>query len=395
MTDDNFNEFDFETRAVRSGQQRSPNREHAEPIYPTSSYVFDTAAQAARVFSGDESGYIYSRFTNPTVKNFEQRLASLENGECCVATSSGMSAIYSTCMALLESGDHIVSSRSIFGSITILFDQFLSKFGIQVNYVPLTDVDAWEKAIKPNTRILFLETPSNPLTEVVDIRAIADLANKHNCILMVDNVLATPALQQPLTMGADIVVHSATKYIDGQGRCLGGAVIGNQKLVGEDVFGFLRTTGPSMSPFNAWVFLKGLETLKIRMDAHCRNAMELAKWLEQHPKVTKVYYPGLESHPGHKLAKRQMTNFGGLLSFEVTGGKKAAWQVMDACRILSITANLGDTKTTLTHPATTTHGRLSDDQREIAGISQSLVRVAVGLESIEDIKQDIARGLEG
>ncbi len=395
MTDNEFDEFDFETRAVRSGQQRSSNREHAEPIYPTSSYVFDTAAQAARVFSGDESGYIYSRFTNPTVKNFEQRLASLENGECCVATASGMAAIYATCMALLESGDHIVSSRSIFGSITILFDQFLSKFGITVDYVPLTDIDAWERAIKPDTRLLFLETPSNPLTEMVDIRAIADLAGRHNCILVVDNVLATPALQKPLTMGADIVVHSATKYIDGQGRCLGGAVVGNNKLVGEDVYGFLRTTGPSMSPFNAWVFLKGLETLKIRMDAHCRGALELALWLEQHPKVSRVYYPGLESHPGHKLAKRQMTDFGGLLSFEVTGGKKAAWKVMDATRILSITANLGDTKTTLTHPATTTHGRLTDDQRDIAGISQSLIRVAVGLESIEDIKQDLARGLEG
>ncbi len=394
MNDDIFSEFDFETRAVRSGQHRTSNREHAEPIYPTSSYVFETAGQAASVFSGDESGYIYSRFTNPTVENFEQRLASLEEGERCVATASGMSAIYSTCMAILESGDHIVSSRSIFGSIVILFDQFLSKFDIQVSYVPLTDLEAWERAIKPNTRLLFLETPSNPLTEMVDISVIAELANRHNCILVVDNVLATPALQKPLTMGADIVIHSATKYIDGQGRCLGGAVVGSQELVGDDVFGFLRTAGPSMSPFNAWVFLKGLETLKVRMDAHCRSAMQLASWLELHPQVARVYYPGLESHPDHKLAKQQMSDFGGLLSFEVKGGKEAAWRVMDATKMLSITANLGDTKTTITHPATTTHGRLNDDQREIAGIKQSLIRVAVGLESIDDIKQDLARGLE-
>ncbi len=390
---DDLNDWAVATLAVRAGQVRTPEHEHAEPIFPTSSYVFDSAAQAAARFSGDEPGNIYSRFTNPTVRTFEQRLAAMEGGECCVATSSGMAAILSTCMGLLQSGDHIVSSNAIFGTSVILFNKFMSPFGVETSYAPLTDLDAWRKAIKPNTRFLFLETPSNPLTEVADIAALAALAHEHDCLLVVDNCLCTPALQQPLKLGADIVIHSATKYIDGQGRCIGGAVVGNKELVGEKVFGFLRTAGPTMSPFNAWVFLKGLETLSIRMQAHSRNALALAKFLQQHDNVTAVHFPGLETHPQHDLACIQQSDFGGVLSFEVKGGKEAAWKVIDATRLLSITANLGDAKTTITHPATTTHGRLTDEERAQAGISDGLIRVAVGLEDIEDIKADLGRGL--
>jgi O-succinylhomoserine sulfhydrylase len=386
-------EWGFDTLAVRAGQQRTAEHEHAEPIFPTSSYVFDSAAQAAARFKGDEPGNIYSRFTNPTVRTFERRLAALENGEACVATSSGMAAILSTCMALLKSGDHIVSSRAIFGSTVVLFNKYITPFGVDVSYVPLTDLDAWRKAIRKETRILFLETPSNPLTEVADITALAQLAKEHDCLLVVDNCFCTPALQQPLALGADIVIHSATKYIDGQGRCVGGAVVGNKELVGEGVYGFLRTAGPTMSPFNAWVFLKGLETLHLRMKAHSANALQLAQFLDQHPAVDKVYYPGLESHPQHALATRQQSGYGGVLAFEVKGGRQAAWKVIDNTHLLSITANLGDAKTTITHPATTTHGRLSEAEREEAGIKDGLVRIAVGLEDIEDIKTDLQRGL--
>ena len=393
MHDDELNDWAVATLAVRAGQQRTAEHEHAEPIFPTSSYVFDSAAQAAARFRGDEPGNIYSRFTNPTVRTFEQRLAAMEGGEACVATSSGMAAILSTCMGLLQSGDHIVSSNAIFGTSVILFNKFLTPFGVETSYVPLTDLDAWRNAIKANTRLLFLETPSNPLTEVADIPALAALAHEHGCLLVVDNCLCTPVLQQPLKLGADIVIHSATKYIDGQGRCIGGAVVGNKELVGEKVFGFLRTAGPSMSPFNAWVFLKGLETLSIRMQAHSRNALSLAQFLQQHENVTAVHFPGLTSHPQHELAKIQQSDFGGVLSFEVKGGKAAAWKVIDATRLLSITANLGDAKSTITHPATTTHGRLTDEERAEAGISDGLIRIAVGLEDIEDIKADIARGL--
>lgn len=383
----------FETLAVRAGQQRTGEHEHAEPIFPTSSYVFDSAADAAARFSGERPGNIYSRFTNPTVRTFEERLAALEGGERCVATASGMSAIYAACAGLLSAGDHIVSSRSIFGSTTLLFNNFLKKFGIETSFVAQHDVDAWERAIRPETRLLFLETPSNPLTEIADISALAELAHAHDCLLVVDNCFCTPALQRPLALGADIVVHSATKYLDGQGRCIGGAVVGSDAVVGEGVYGFLRTCGPSMSPFNAWVFLKGLETLSLRMRAHCESAQQLAEWLQDQPQVSRVYYPGLASHPQHDLASSQQQGFGGIVSFELTGGQTAAWQAIDATRLCSITANLGDTKTTITHPATTTHGRLTTEQLAEAGIADGLVRVAVGLENIDDLREDLARGL--
>jgi O-succinylhomoserine sulfhydrylase len=390
---ENDSNWAFDTLAVRAGQVRTPEHEHAEPIFPTSSYVFDSAAQAAARFRGDEPGNIYSRFTNPTVRTFERRLAALEGAECCVATSSGMAAILSTCMGLLKSGDHIVSSNAIFGSTVVLFNKYLMPFGVDVSYVPLTDLDAWQRALRSGTRLLFLETPSNPLTEVADIAALADLAHTHNCLLVVDNCLCTPALQQPLSLGADIVIHSATKYLDGQGRCVGGAVLGNKELVGEGVYGFLRTAGPSMSPFNAWVFLKGLETLHLRMKAHSDNALQLARYLEAHEAVSRVYYPGLESHPQHALACHQQHGHSGVLSFDVKGGQAAAWKLIDSTRLVSITANLGDTKTTITHPATTTHGRLTVEERAKAGIGDGLVRIAVGLEDIEDIKADLDRGL--
>lgn len=386
-------EWAFATQAVRAGQTRTHEQEHSEPIFPTSSFVFASAAEAAARFSGEIPGNIYSRFTNPTVRMFEQRLARLEGGECCVATASGMAAILSTCLGLLKTGDHIVSSRSIFGTTTVLFTNFMAKLGIETTFVELSDLQAWDNAIQKNTRLLFLETPSNPLTELVDIKALADIAHQHDCLLAVDNCFCTPALQQPIKFGADIVIHSATKYIDGQGRCMGGAVIGTEEVVGKDVYGFLRSAGPTMSAFNAWVFLKGLETLSIRMQAHSRSALQLAQWLEQQPQVARVYYPGLASHPQHALAKSQQSDFGGLLSFELNGGKDAGWALIDATQICSITANLGDTKTTITHPATTTHGRLTPEQREESGIADGLIRVAVGLEDIDDLKADLARGM--
>ncbi len=384
----------FETLAVRAGQVRTQEGEQSEPIFPTSSFTFDSAAEAAARFSGDSPGNIYSRFTNPTVRTFEQRLAALEGGESCVATASGMAAILSACMALLQAGDHVVCSRSVFGTTIVLFNTYFTKFGVEVDYVDLDDLSAWEAAVKPNTRLFFLETPSNPLTQLVDIQALADVAHGHEVLLVVDNCFCTPALQQPLSLGADLVVHSATKYLDGQGRCIGGAVVGDSERVGKEVYGFLRTAGPTMSPFNAWVFLKGLETLSLRMRAHSENALALAQWLEAHPQVERVHYPGLASHPQHALAKRQQRGFGGLLSFELKGGKDDAWQVVDATRIVSITANLGDTKTTVTHPATTTHGRLTPEQRQAAGISDGLIRISVGLEHIDDLKADLARGLD-
>ena len=386
-------EYGFSTRGVRHGQVRTHENEHSEVIFPTSSYVFSSAAEAAARFSGEKPGNIYSRFTNPTVRTFEDRLASLEGAECCVATASGMSAITATIIGLLKTGDHIVSSRSIFGTTTVLLNNIIAKLGIETTFVELSDLSAWEAAIKPETKLLFLETPSNPLTELVDIAALAEISHKHGCLLAVDNCFCTPALQQPIALGADIVIHSATKYIDGQGRCMGGAVCGTKDVVGEGVYGFLRSAGPTMSAFNAWVFLKGLETLKLRMHAHSAAALELAQWLEQQPEVERVYYPGLESHPQHALAKKQQSGFGGLLSFELKGGKKEGWRLIDATKLLSITANLGDTKSTITHPATTTHGRLTPEQRAEAGISDGLIRVAVGLEDIEDIKADLLRGM--
>jgi len=386
-------DYKFDTLAVRAGQVRTAEGEHCEPVFTTSSYVFSSAAQAAARFSDEEPGNIYSRFTNPTVRTFEQRLAAMEGADSCVATASGMSAILSTCLGLLGSGDHIVSSRSIFGSTTMLFTNFLEKLGIKTSFVNLTDIDDWAAAIRPETRFLFLETPSNPLTEMADIAQLAELAHQNDALLVVDNCFCTPALQRPIGLGADIVIHSATKFLDGQGRCVGGAVVGPKDIVGEKVFGFLRTAGPAMSPFNAWVFLKGLETLSLRMKAHSENALALAKWLEQQAMVKRVFYPGLKSHGQHELACRQQSGFGGLLSFELKGGKEAGWKLIDATRLISITANLGDTKSTITHPASTTHNRLTLQQREQAGIADGLIRIAVGLEDIEDLKNDLCRGL--
>ena len=382
----------FDTLAVRAGQHRSPEAEHGEPLFFTSSYVFRSAADAAARFAGDVPGNVYSRYTNPTVRAFEERIAALEGAEQAVATSSGMSAILASVMALCSAGDHILVSRSVFGATVTLFEKYFKRFGIQVDYVPLTDLTAWEQAFKPNTKLLFVESPSNPLAELVDISALAELAHAKAAWLIVDNCFCTPVLQKPLALGADIVIHSATKFIDGQGRCLGGVVAGRAEQM-KEVLGFLRTAGPTMSPFNAWVFLKGLETLRIRMQAHCASAQTLAQWLEQQPTVSRVYYAGLASHPQHELAKRQQAGFGAVVSFEVVGGKDAAWRFIDATRLISITANLGDTKTTITHPATTTHGRLSPQDRAAAGISHSLIRLAIGLEDVADLQADLARGL--
>jgi O-succinylhomoserine sulfhydrylase len=388
-------QYGSNTNAVRAGQVRSAEGEHSEPIVTTSSFVFKDAAEAAARFSGDAPGNIYSRFTNPTVRTFEERLAALEGAERCVATSSGMSAILSTCMALLKSGDHIVASRSIFGTTVGLFDNILSKFGLSTTFVELIDYAAWEAAIGSGTKMLFLETPSNPLTEIADISRLAEIAHSKGCLLVVDNCFCTPALQQPFSLGADIVIHSATKYLDGQGRCIGGAVLGSDELLAEDVVGFLRTAGTTMSPFNAWVFLKGLETLHLRMKTHCENALAVAEWLEQQPKVTRIYYPGLTSHPQHDLAKTQQSGFGGVLSFEVEGGQQAAWNIVDSTSLFSITANLGDAKSTITHPATTTHHRLTDEQRVQAGINDGLIRLSIGFEDISDLTRDLAAGLSG
>ena len=382
----------LDTLAVRAGQRRSMEGEHSEAIYTTSSYVFANAAEAAARFSGEQPGNVYSRYTNPTVRTFEDRIAALEGAEQAVATSSGMAAILSTCLALLKSGDHIVCSRSVFGTTTVLLNKFLGKFGVETSVVPLTDISAWEAAIRPETKLLFLETPSNPLCEVGDLAALSALAKRHNVLLVVDNCFCTPALQRPLSLGADIVIHSATKYLDGQGRCMGGVALGRSELM-DEVLGFVRSAGPTMSPFNAWVFLKGLETLRLRMEAHSASALKLARWLDEQSTVETVFYTGLENHPGHELAAQQQSGFGGVLSFRVVGGREQAWQVIDSTRILSLTANLGDAKTTIVHPATTTHGRLSAEDKAASGITENLIRIAVGLEAIEDIKADLQRGL--
>ena len=385
--------WEFETLAVRSGHVRTAEGEHSEAIFPTSSFVFGSAAEAAARFGGTQPGNIYARFTNPTVRYFQERLAALEGAESCVATSSGMSAILAVMLGLLKAGDHVVCSRSVFGTTTLLLQNIIGKFGVTFSFVELTDMAAWEAALQPNTRLLFVETPANPLTEIVDIRELADLTHRHGSLLVVDNCFCTPALQRPLELGADIVVHSATKYLDGQGRALGGAVLGDKERVGKDVYGILRNGGITMSPFNAWIFLKGLETLSLRMKAHCDNAMQLAQWLTTHPNIAAVHYPGLVSHPQHELAQRQQSGFGGIVSFVVNGGQEAAWKVIDATQMLSITANLGDAKSTITHPATTTHGRLTPEQKATAGIADGLIRVSVGLEHIRDIQRDLARGL--
>jgi len=382
-----------ETLAVHAGTARSQFGEHSEALFLTSSFVFENAAQAAARFIGEQPGNIYSRFTNPTVTMFEERLAALEGAEQCIATASGMSAILACVMGVLKAGDHVVASRSLFGASVNLFNNIIKKFGVETTYVSAADVAEWKAAVRPNTRLFFLETPSNPLTEISDIAAIAAVAKQCGALLAVDNCFCTPILQRPLELGADIVIHSATKYIDGQGRALGGAVLGSRKNL-ENVYGFLRTAGPTMSAFNAWVFLKGLETLKLRMEAHSANALQLASWLEAQPNVSRVYYPGLPSHSQHKLAMKQQKTGGGIVSFEVKGGKDTAWRVIDSTRLLSITANLGDTKTTITHPATTTHARITPEARAAAGITDGLIRIAVGLEAVVDIQNDLVRGLE-
>ena len=388
-----MSDYQLATLAVRAGQVRTEEGEHSEPIFTTSSYVFRNAAEAAARFAETAKGNIYSRFTNPTVRCFEERLAAMEGGAACVATGSGMAAILATCMALMKAGDHIVCSDSVFGSTIALINRYLVKFGVEVTYVPPHDNEAWRRAIRPKTRLFFLETPSNPLSLIADIRAIADIAHERGVLLAVDNCFCTPALQRPLDHGADLVIHSATKFLDGQGRCVGGAVVGNAELVGKEIFGFIRSAGPSMSPFNAWVFLKGLETLELRMHAHSAAASSIATWLERQPGILKVFYGGLASHPQRALAQRQQTGFGGIVAFEVANGREGAWSFIDATRLLSITANLGDTKTTITHPASTTHSRITPAERERAGISEGLLRVSVGLEHVEDLKRDLELGL--
>jgi O-succinylhomoserine sulfhydrylase len=390
MSDD----FELETLALHTGIHRSQFNEHSEALFLTSSFVFDSAAQAAARFSDAEPGNIYSRFTNPTVTAFQERLAALEGAEACVATSSGMSAILACTMGLLRAGDHIVASRSLFGATVSLFNNILKRFNIETTFVSATDVSAWEAAVRPATRLLFMETPSNPLTEISDIAALAAVAKKAGAWLAVDNCFCSPALQRPLELGADLVIHSATKYLEGQGRVLGGAVLGKRDLLMDGgIFGFLRTAGPSLSPFNAWVILKGMETLNLRMERHSKNALEIARWLEAQPDVARVHYPGLPSHPQYELAGRQQKTGGGIVSFELKKGREAAWRVVDSVRMISITANLGDAKSTLTHPATTTHGRISQENRDAAGITEGLLRIAVGLEAVKDIKADLARGL--
>jgi O-succinylhomoserine sulfhydrylase len=386
-------EYQLETLAVRGGIERSQFGEHSEALYLTSSFVFKSAAQAAARFSNQEPGNIYSRFTNPTVHVFEERLAAMENAECCVATASGMSAILSCVMGLLKAGDHVVCSAGVFGATVQLLGTIMKRFGIDTTFVSGTDVAKFGAAVTPKTRLVFVETPSNPLTEVYDIAALAEVAHRAGALLAVDNCFCSPALQKPLELGADVVIHSATKYLDGQGRVLGGAVLGKRDVIYEGVLGFLRTAGPTLSAFNAWVLVKGLETLRIRMQAQSASALELARWLEAQPAIERVYYPGLPSHAQHALALRQQKSGGGIVSFDVKGGREAAWRVVDNTKLLSITANLGDTKTTITHPASTTHGRITPEARAAAGIGDGLLRVAVGLEALDDIKADLARGM--
>ncbi|MFW2422173.1 MAG: O-succinylhomoserine sulfhydrylase [Porticoccaceae bacterium] len=392
MNTDDTSEYGPATLAVRAGQRRTAEREHSEALFLTSSYVFENAASAAAHFSNEVEGNVYSRYTNPTVRNFEERLAAMEGAQKAVATSSGMAAILAVVMGHLKQGDQIICSRDVFGSTHVLLEKTIAKFGVQVAYVPLADLAAWRAAIQSNTKLLYCETPSNPLAEVADMQALAEIAHSADALLVVDNCFCTPALQQPLKWGADLIIHSATKFIDGQGRCLGGAVVGSRELL-EPVLGFVRSAGPTMSPFNAWVFLKGLETLNIRMRAHCDSAAQLAEWLQQQPAVEKVYYAGLPGHPGHATAAKQQSAFGAVVGFVVRGGQQAAWRVIDHCKLLSLTANLGDSKTTIVHPATTTHGRLSDESRAAAGIVDGLVRISVGLEEVVDIKADLAAAL--
>lgn len=386
-------EYQLDTLAIRTGHTRSFEGEHGEPIFLTSSFVYENAAEAAAKFSGAEPGNIYSRFTNPTVTMFEKRLAALEGGERAVATSSGMAAIMAVAMSFLKAGDHVICSRAVFGSTVALFEKYVAKFNVAVTFVDLTDLSAWQAAVRPETKLLFVESPSNPLAEVADIQALSDLAHANDALLAIDNSFCTPILQRPLQFGADLVIYSATKYLDGQGRALGGAVVGSHKLL-EEVFGYVRTTGPSMSPFNAWVFLKGLETLRLRMKAHSESAQIIAEWLVKHPKVEKVYFAGLPEHVGHELAAKQQTGFGGIVSFEVKSEREGAWKVIDHTQFISITGNLGDAKSTITHPATTTHGKLSPEAKAAAGIREGLIRLSVGLEDVNDIIRDLSHGLD-
>lgn len=390
----NNTKYHPETLSVRAGSEMTEYGENSEALFLNSSFRFESAAQAAARFGGTEPGNIYSRFTNPTVTMFQNKLAALEGAEQCVATSSGMSAILACVMGLCSAGDHVVASRSIFGTSVQLFGNIMKRWGLEVTFVSLTDPAEWQAAVAANTKLFFVETPSNPLTEVCDIQVLADIAHKAGAHLVVDNCFCTPAIQRPLELGADIIIHSATKYIDGQGRCLGGAVLGSKVLM-EPVYGFLRTAGVTMSAFNAWVFLKGLETLHIRMEAHAKNALALATWLEAQPQVARVHYPGLKSHPQHALAMRQQASGGGIVTFEVKAkagqtAQQAAWALIDATQLISITANLGDAKSTITHPASTTHSRVTAEARAAAGITDGLVRIAVGLEHVEDLKADLA-----
>lgn len=394
MNDEDFSEFDFATRACRAGTSMTGEQEHSDPMFLTSSFCFNSAAEAAARFSGELDGNVYSRFTNPTVGAFEQRLAVLEGGESCIGTSSGMGAILATCMSLLRAGDHVVASHSIFGTTVNLFKNVLGKFGIEFSFVDLTDNDAWGEAVKSNTKLFFLETPSNPLTEIGDVEKIAAIAHENKCLLVVDNCFCTPAQQLPLSLGADIVIHSATKFLDGQGRCVGGAVVADKKTIDDKLFPFLRSAGPTMSPFNAWVFLKGLETLDIRMQRHSESALVVARWLAEQTNVREVFFPGLTSHPQHQLAAKQQSGWGGVVSFEISGGQTRAWELIDRLRLFSITANLGDSRSIITHPATTTHSRISAEERIKVGVCDGLLRLSIGLESPTDLIRDLdATGL--
>lgn len=393
MSQQDETKYQLDTLAIRTGHTRSFEGEHGEPIFLTSSFVYNNAAEAAAKFLGQEPGNIYSRFTNPTVSMFEKRLAALEGAERAVATSTGMAAIMAVAMSYLKLGDHVICSRAVFGSTVALFEKYIAKFGVNVDFVDLTDLNAWKNAIRPETKLLFVESPSNPLSEIADIQALADIAHSNGALLAIDNSFCTPVLQQPLKFGADLVVYSATKYLDGQGRALGGAVVGNHQLL-EDVFGYVRTTGPSMSPFNAWIFLKGLETLRLRMKAHSESAQKIAEWLATHDKIEKVYFAGLKDHIGHDLAAKQQKGFGGIVAFEVKGQREGAWKVIDNTQFISITGNLGDAKSTITHPATTTHGKLSPEAKQAAGICEGLIRLSVGLEDVDDIIADLSRGLD-
>jgi O-succinylhomoserine sulfhydrylase len=384
-----------DTIAVRAGTQRSAFGEHSEALFLTSSFVYENAAQAAARFKGEQAGPVYSRFTNPTVAMFEERLAAMEGAQAGVAMATGMAAILTTCMALLQAGDHIVSSRSLFGSTHNLFANLMSKFGVQTSFVGQADLDGWRTALTPRTKFLYVETPSNPLVEVADIAALREIADSVGALLVVDNCFCTPALQRPIDLGAHVVLHSATKFLEGQGRVLGGAVVGDKALIDEKFIPIMRTAGPSMSPFNAWILLKSMETLAVRMERSSRTAHELALRLEAHPLVARVNYPGLVSHPQHALAMHQQNGSGGaMLSFEVKGGREVAWRVIDAVQVFSITGNLGDTRSTITHPATTTHARLTPEARATAGVGEGLVRLSAGLEHVEDLWADLSRGLD-